>query len=207
MTKENSKADGKKTRKLLRFSFLSFGSSKNEKNFRFSSRLWKDVTFYLKSKQIDKATESKSFLEQRQREAAKERAEKSLKWQTKVRQKEKFLVERKNFLFRLRILRNPVNFVGLTIKSWANGRNKRRDTKFCRDFASTKEKLFLIVLCDENLFFRTRSDENFDKTKTIRKSKIDFSFYDGPLGAKETFYFDQSSAFFVFVDLFIVNLS
>lgn len=117
VTKENSKADGKKTRKLLRFSFLSFGSSKNEKNFRFSSRLWKDVTFYLKSKQIDKATESKSFLEQRQREAAKERAEKSLKWQTKVRQKEKFLVERKNFLFRLRILRNPVNFVGLTIKS------------------------------------------------------------------------------------------
>lgn len=48
-----------------------------------SRRLWKDVTFYLKSKQIDKATESKSFLEQRQREAAKERTEKSLKWQTK----------------------------------------------------------------------------------------------------------------------------
>ena len=43
------------------------------------------MTYYLKSKQIDKATEAKSFLEQRQREEAKERAEKSLKWQTKVR--------------------------------------------------------------------------------------------------------------------------
>lgn len=49
-----------------------------------SYRLWKDVTYYLKSKQLDKATESKSFLEQRQREGAKERAEKSVKWQTKV---------------------------------------------------------------------------------------------------------------------------
>jgi hypothetical protein len=48
--------------------------------------LWKDVTYYLKSKQLDKATESKSFLEQRQREGAKERAEKSIKWQTKVTQ-------------------------------------------------------------------------------------------------------------------------
>ena len=46
--------------------------------------LWKDVTYYLKSKQLDKATEGKSFLEQRQREEAKERAEKSLKWHTKV---------------------------------------------------------------------------------------------------------------------------
>jgi hypothetical protein len=48
-----------------------------------SRRLWKDVTYYLKSKQLDKATESKSLLEQRQREGAKERAEKSVKWQTK----------------------------------------------------------------------------------------------------------------------------
>ncbi|CAF4976306.1 unnamed protein product, partial [Rotaria sp. Silwood1] len=48
-----------------------------------SRRLWKDVTFYLKSKLLDKATESKSLLEQRQREGAKERAEKSIKWQTK----------------------------------------------------------------------------------------------------------------------------
>ncbi|CAF3318394.1 unnamed protein product [Rotaria socialis] len=48
-----------------------------------SRRLWKDVTFYLKSKQLDKATESKSFLEQRQREGAKERADRTVKWQTK----------------------------------------------------------------------------------------------------------------------------
>ncbi|CAF3889287.1 unnamed protein product, partial [Rotaria magnacalcarata] len=48
-----------------------------------SRRLWKDVTFYLKSKQLDKATESKSLLEQRQREGAKERTDKTVKWQTK----------------------------------------------------------------------------------------------------------------------------
>ncbi|CAF4376550.1 unnamed protein product [Rotaria sp. Silwood2] len=48
-----------------------------------SRRLWKDVTFYLKSKQLAKATAGKTFLEQRQREEAKERNEKSLKWQTK----------------------------------------------------------------------------------------------------------------------------
>jgi hypothetical protein len=47
--------------------------------------LWKDVTYSLKSKQLDKATGAKSFLEQRQREEAKERAEKSIKWQTKVK--------------------------------------------------------------------------------------------------------------------------
>lgn len=46
--------------------------------------LWKDVTYCLKSKLLDKATEAKSLLEQRQREGAKERAEKSIKWQTKV---------------------------------------------------------------------------------------------------------------------------
>ncbi|CAF1594970.1 unnamed protein product [Didymodactylos carnosus] len=44
----------------------------------------KDVTCYLKSKQVEKVTEAKSRLEQRQREAAKELTEKSLKWQTKV---------------------------------------------------------------------------------------------------------------------------
>ncbi|CAF5153576.1 unnamed protein product [Rotaria magnacalcarata] len=48
-----------------------------------SRRLWKDVTYYLKSKQMNKATASKSFLEQRQREEAKDRADKTLKWQTK----------------------------------------------------------------------------------------------------------------------------
>ncbi len=53
-------------------------------NFFDYFSLWKDVTYYLKSKQLDKATESKSLNEQRQREGAKERAEKSIKWQTKV---------------------------------------------------------------------------------------------------------------------------
>jgi hypothetical protein len=41
------------------------------------------VTYYLKLKQLDKATGAKSFLEHRQRQEAKERAEKALKWQTK----------------------------------------------------------------------------------------------------------------------------
>ncbi len=52
--------------------------------FFYCFSLWKDVTYYLKSKQLDKATESKLFNETRQREGAKERAEKSIKWQTKV---------------------------------------------------------------------------------------------------------------------------
>jgi hypothetical protein len=48
--------------------------------------LWKDVTYYLKSKELDKATGAKSFLEHRQRQEAKERAERALVWQTKVRE-------------------------------------------------------------------------------------------------------------------------
>ncbi|CAF0965621.1 unnamed protein product [Adineta ricciae] len=48
-----------------------------------SRRMWKDVTYYLKYKQMDKATTAKSFLEQRQREDAKQRAAESVKWQTK----------------------------------------------------------------------------------------------------------------------------
>lgn len=53
--------------------------------------MWKDVTYYLKSKEVHKATGAKSFLEQRQREEAKERADKSLKWQTKVKERFHFL--------------------------------------------------------------------------------------------------------------------
>jgi len=53
--------------------------------------MWKDVTYYLKSKEVHKATGAKSFLEQRQREEAKERADKSLKWQTKVKERFYFL--------------------------------------------------------------------------------------------------------------------
>jgi len=54
-----------------------------EQNEYESRRLWKDVTYYLKSKQMSKATEAKSFLEHRQRQEAKERTEKAEKWQTK----------------------------------------------------------------------------------------------------------------------------
>ena len=45
------------------------------------------MTYYLKDKQMDKATGAKSFLEKRQREEAKERVEKGEKWETKVNQK------------------------------------------------------------------------------------------------------------------------
>ncbi|XP_013405009.1 oxysterol-binding protein-related protein 9 isoform X8 [Lingula anatina] len=48
-----------------------------------SRRLWQDVTKHLKEKNVDKATEFKRKLEQRQREEAKERLEKGLKWETK----------------------------------------------------------------------------------------------------------------------------
>jgi len=69
------------------------------------------VTYYLKSKQLDKATESKSLLEQRQREGAKERVEKSIKWQTKVIQ-----ITKKSTIkfFRFSILLNQVNRNGHT---------------------------------------------------------------------------------------------
>lgn len=46
--------------------------------------LWKDVTYHLKAKQLDKATQAKTFLEQRQRAEAKERLENSIKWNPKV---------------------------------------------------------------------------------------------------------------------------
>ncbi len=69
------------------------------------------MTYYLKSKQLDKATESKSLLEQRQREGAKERAEKSIKWQTKVIQITKQSTIK---FFRFSILLNQVNRNGHT---------------------------------------------------------------------------------------------
>ncbi|KAJ8305963.1 hypothetical protein KUTeg_016508 [Tegillarca granosa] len=48
-----------------------------------SRRLWKDVTRSLKNKDVEAATEFKHKLEQRQREEAKERKEKGIKWETK----------------------------------------------------------------------------------------------------------------------------
>ena len=48
------------------------------------SRLWKEVTMNLKSGNVEKATEHKQALEQRQREEAKERKEKGQKVETKV---------------------------------------------------------------------------------------------------------------------------
>ena len=52
---------------------------------RFESRrLWKDVTYGLKTGNIDLATAGKTKLEQRQREEAAERKEKKEKWETKL---------------------------------------------------------------------------------------------------------------------------
>ena len=42
------------------------------------------MTKYLKVKDVENATESKRFLEQRQRDEAKERKEQGKKWETKV---------------------------------------------------------------------------------------------------------------------------
>lgn len=48
-----------------------------------SRRLWKEVTAGLRLNDIDKATNAKTELEQRQREEAKERKERNLQWETK----------------------------------------------------------------------------------------------------------------------------
>ncbi|CAE1160940.1 OSBPL9_10_11 [Acanthosepion pharaonis] len=48
-----------------------------------SRKLWRDVTYNLKIRHIDNATEAKRQLEQQQRDEAKERKEKSIMWETK----------------------------------------------------------------------------------------------------------------------------
>lgn len=48
------------------------------------SSLWKDVTFNLKIRDIDAATEAKHRLEERQRAEARERKEKEIQWETRV---------------------------------------------------------------------------------------------------------------------------
>lgn len=50
-----------------------------------SRRLWKEVTAGLRFNEIDKATNAKQALEQKQREEAKERKEKGEEWRTKVK--------------------------------------------------------------------------------------------------------------------------
>ncbi|XP_072919125.1 oxysterol-binding protein-related protein 9 isoform X5 [Hemitrygon akajei] len=49
-----------------------------------SRRLWKDVTYNLKIKDIDAATEAKHRLEERQRAEARERKENEVQWETRV---------------------------------------------------------------------------------------------------------------------------
>src|SRR5580698_10250061 len=49
-----------------------------------SRRLWMNVTYNLKVGSVDKATEHKSFLEQRQRDEAKSRSERGSEWRQRV---------------------------------------------------------------------------------------------------------------------------
>lgn len=46
--------------------------------------LWKDVTYNLKIRDIDAATDAKHRLEERQRAEAKARKEKEIPWETRV---------------------------------------------------------------------------------------------------------------------------
>ena len=49
-----------------------------------SRRLWKEVTAGLKFNDIDKATNAKQMLEQKQRDEAKERKDTGVEWKTRV---------------------------------------------------------------------------------------------------------------------------
>ncbi|KAF6345255.1 oxysterol binding protein like 9 [Rhinolophus ferrumequinum] len=58
---------------------------KLEDQNEFESRcLWKDVTYNLKIRDIDAATEAKHRLEERQRAEARERKEKEIQWETRL---------------------------------------------------------------------------------------------------------------------------
>lgn len=50
-----------------------------------SRRLWREVTAGLKFNDIEKATNAKAELEQKQRDGAKERKENNIEWETNVR--------------------------------------------------------------------------------------------------------------------------
>ena len=56
----------------------------NNDFFFLLSRLWRDVTYGLKSNDIEAATAGKFALEQRQREEAAQRKEAGVKWDTKL---------------------------------------------------------------------------------------------------------------------------
>ena len=72
----------------------------------FESRnMWKVVTAALKRQDVTEATAAKYAIEQRQRELAKEREEKSLKWQNRVRMWA--LIEGKHFI-------HKVHFTGVS---------------------------------------------------------------------------------------------
>lgn len=55
-----------------------------EQNEYESRRLWREVTYYLRKKQIDEATNAKLQIEQKQREGSKQRKDNNnAKWQTR----------------------------------------------------------------------------------------------------------------------------
>lgn len=49
-----------------------------------SRKLWKEVTYALKQQDVNEATIAKCNIEQHQRDLAKEREEKAIKWQNRV---------------------------------------------------------------------------------------------------------------------------
>uniref|UniRef100_A0A8C2V9N2 Oxysterol-binding protein n=1 Tax=Chinchilla lanigera TaxID=34839 RepID=A0A8C2V9N2_CHILA len=60
------------------------GRKLEDQNEYESYCLWKDVTFNLKIRDIDAATEAKHRLEERQRAGARERKEKEIQWETRL---------------------------------------------------------------------------------------------------------------------------
>ncbi len=55
----------------------------NEQNEWESRKLWKEVTYYLRTNKIDLATEGKQKLEHKQREGERMRKQTNTKWQPK----------------------------------------------------------------------------------------------------------------------------
>ena len=55
----------------------------SEQNDFESRKHWREVTYHLRTKQIDLATSAKQRIEQKQRDELKERKERGIKWQTR----------------------------------------------------------------------------------------------------------------------------
>lgn len=77
-----------------------------------SRRLWKEVTKGLKFNDIDKASNAKYEIEERQRQEAKERKNNNLDWETKASQHIKFVILLMTEYYSFSLMSN-YNFPGL----------------------------------------------------------------------------------------------